>query len=163
MNLSSCILCVPLKTEFRSISRASRLLCLVRVAPQIACWLVACLTSQQHASVSQGRICTDDFTCCRTKLQIKLSTSRYTDAGPTISSVDPTMPGAWQGSHWSVNFEVTSMTLPGKKSRRKRDSNPGSSAPKADALTTRPERRWHHRKADVLLEDRKSFQRTRPK
>ena len=25
--------------------------------------LVACLTSQQHASVSQGRICTDNLTC----------------------------------------------------------------------------------------------------
>ena len=36
---------------------------------------VGCLTSQQHASVSQGRICTDNFTCCHTKLQIKLSTS----------------------------------------------------------------------------------------
>ena len=28
------------------------------------CWLVGWLTSQQHASVSQGRICTDNFTCC---------------------------------------------------------------------------------------------------
>ena len=26
-------------------------------------WLLACLTSQQHASVSQGRICEDNFTC----------------------------------------------------------------------------------------------------
>ena len=33
------------------------------------------------------------------------------------------------------------MTQPGpEKSRRKRDSNPGSSAPEADALTTRPAR-----------------------
>ena len=37
-----------------------------------------------------------------------------------------------------------------EKSRRKRDSNPGSSAPDADALTTRPTRRWQARKADVL-------------
>ena len=37
---------------------------------------VGCLTSQQHARVSQGRICTDSFTCCHTeKLQIQLSTS----------------------------------------------------------------------------------------
>ena len=28
--------------------------------------LVGCLTSQQHASVSQGRICTDKFTWCHT-------------------------------------------------------------------------------------------------
>ena len=26
-----------------------------------ACLLVGCLTSQQHASVSQGRVCTDNF------------------------------------------------------------------------------------------------------
>ena len=29
-------------------------------------WLLACLTSQQQASVSQGRICSDNFTCCHT-------------------------------------------------------------------------------------------------
>ena len=36
------------------------------------------------------------------------------------------------------------MTRPRKKSRLKRDSNPGSSALKADALTTRPVRRYIH-------------------
>ena len=30
-----------------------------------------------------------------------------TDTGPTSPSTDPIMPGAWQGSHWSANFEVT--------------------------------------------------------
>ena len=29
---------------------------------------VGCLTSQQQASVSQGRICTDNFTCCHTEM-----------------------------------------------------------------------------------------------
>ena len=29
------------------------------------CLLVGCLTSQQQASVSQGRICSDNFTCCQ--------------------------------------------------------------------------------------------------
>ena len=29
--------------------------------------LVGCLTSQQHVSVSQGRICSDNFTCCHTE------------------------------------------------------------------------------------------------
>ena len=33
------------------------------------CLLVGCLTSQQHASVSQGRICTDNFTCCHTEIE----------------------------------------------------------------------------------------------
>ena len=32
----------------------------------------------------------------------------------TSPSADPIMPGAWQGSHWSANFEVTGMTRPWK-------------------------------------------------
>ena len=41
------------------------------------CWLVGCLPSQQHASASQGRVCSDNCTCCHTdkKLQIKLTVS----------------------------------------------------------------------------------------
>ena len=71
--------------------------------------LVGCLTSQQHASVSQGRICSDNFTCCHTEIEVADPTfyftqSQYTDTGPTSPSADPTMPGAWQGSHWSANF-----------------------------------------------------------
>ena len=109
------------------------------------CLLAGCLTSQQHASVSQGRICSDNLTCCHTEIEVAYQTfyltqSQYTDTGPTSPSPDPIMPGAWQGSYWSANFEVTGMTLTGKI-RRKRDSNPGSSAPGADALTTRPARR----------------------
>ena len=74
-----------------------------------SCWLVGCLTSQQHASVSQGRICSDNFTCCHTEIQVAdqtfyLTQSQYTDTGPTSPSADPITPGAWQGSHWSANF-----------------------------------------------------------
>ena len=29
-----------------------------------------CLTSQQHASVSQGRICSDNCTCCHTETEV---------------------------------------------------------------------------------------------
>ena len=91
---------------------------------RIVCWLVGCLTSQQQASVSQGRICTDNFTCCHTEIEaadqtFHLTQSQYTDTGPTSPSADPITPGAWQGSHWSANFEVTGMTRPRK--------NPGSS------------------------------------
>ena len=108
-------------------------------------WLLACLTSQQHASVSQGRICTDNIRCCHTEIEVAdptfyLTQSPYTDIGPTSPSVDPIMPGAWQGSHWSANFEVTGMTRPGKIPSQAR-FNPGSFAPKADALITRPTRR----------------------
>ena len=30
--------------------------------------VVGCLTSQRHESVSQGRICSDNFTCCHTEI-----------------------------------------------------------------------------------------------
>ena len=97
------------------------------------CLLVGCLTSQQQASVSQGRICSDNCTCCHTEIEVAeptfyLTQSQYTDTGPTSPSADPITPGAWQGSHWTANFEVTGMTRPRKKSRRERDSNPEPSA-----------------------------------
>ena len=41
-----------------------------------SCLFVACLTSQQHASVSQGPTCSHKYMCCHSeiyKLQIKLS------------------------------------------------------------------------------------------
>ena len=72
-------------------------------------WLVGCLTSQQQASVSQGRICSNNVTCCHTEIDVAdqtfyLTQSQYTDTGPTSPSADPITPGAWQGSHWSANF-----------------------------------------------------------
>ena len=75
----------------------------------IVCWLVGCLTSQQQASVSQGRICSDNFTCCHTEIELAdqtfyLTQSQYTDTGPTSPTADPITPGAWQGSHWSANL-----------------------------------------------------------
>ena len=81
--------------------------------------LDGCLTSQQNASVSQGRICSDNFTCCHTEIEVAdqtfyLTQSQYTDTRPTSPSTDPIMPGAWQGSHWSANFEVTGMIRPPK-------------------------------------------------
>ena len=108
------------------------------------CLFVGCLTSKQHVSISQGRICSDNFTRCHTEIEaaeqtFHLTQSQYTDTGLTSPSADPITPGAWQGSHWSANFKVTGMTRP-RKSQRKRDSNPGSSVLEADALTTRPPR-----------------------
>ena len=80
----------------------------VKKSKQYVCLLVGCLTSQQHASVSQGRICSDKFTCCHTEIEaadptFHLTQSQYTDTGPTSPSADPITPGAWQGSHWSAN------------------------------------------------------------
>ena len=92
-------------------------------AAHTECWLVGCLKFQQHASVSQGRICSDNFTCCHTEIEVAdqtfhLTQSQYTDAGPTSPSTDPITPGAWQGSHWSANFLVTGMTRPRKKKKK---------------------------------------------
>ena len=86
--------------------------------------LVGCLTSQQPATVSQGRICSDNFTCCHTEIEVAdqtfhLTQSQYTDTGPTSPTAEPITPGAWQGSHWSANCYVTGMTRPRK--------NPGAS------------------------------------
>ena len=75
--------------------------------------LLACLMSLQHANRSQGRICSDNFTCCHTQTKhqtLYLTQSQYTDTGLTSLSADPITPGAWQGGHWSANVEVTGMT-----------------------------------------------------
>ena len=88
-----------------------------RVVDVYSCLFVGYLTSQQHASISQGWICTDNFTCCHTVLEVAdqtsyLTQSQYADTGPASPSADLTLPGAWQGSHWSANFSVTGMTRP---------------------------------------------------
>ena len=93
------------------------------------CLLDGCSTSQQHASVSQGRICSDNFARCHTEIDVAtfhLTQSQYTDTGPTSPSADPITPGAWQGSHWSANFGVTGMT----RNRK----NPGASGIRTPAL-----------------------------
>ena len=103
------------------------------------CLFVGCLTSQQQAGVSQGRICSDNFTCCHTEIEVAdqtfyLTQSQYTDTEPTSPSADPITPGAWQGCHWSANFLSHWYDSTPKKFRRKRDSNSGSSALEADAF-----------------------------
>ena len=109
----------------------------------IYCWLLACLTSQKHAHVYQRRTCTHNFTCCHTEIEVAdptfyLTQSQYSDTGPTSPSADPKTPIAWQGSHRSANIWYNSTR---KNPVARGDSNPGSSALEADALTTRPARR----------------------
>ena len=65
--------------------------------------LVGCLMPQQQAKISQGRICSDNLTCCHTEIEdadqtFYLTPSQYTDTGPTSPSADPITPGAWQGA-----------------------------------------------------------------
>ena len=62
------------------------------------CLYVDCLTSQQHASVPQGWICSDNCTCCHTEIEVAdqifyLTQSQYTDTGPTSPSADHVTPG----------------------------------------------------------------------
>ena len=42
--------------------------------------IVGSLTSQQHVSISQGRICSDNFTCCHTELEVADPTSHLTQS-----------------------------------------------------------------------------------
>ena len=93
--------------------------------------VVDCLTSQQHESVSQGRICSDNFTSCHTEIEaaeqiFHLTQSQYTDTRPASPSTDPITPGAWQSSHWSAKFLVSGMTRPRK--------NPGAIGIRTRAL-----------------------------
>ena len=120
-------------------------------ASRAVCLLVGCLTSQQQASVSQGRICSDNFTCCHPGIEVPdptfhLTQSQYTDIGPASPSPDPITPGAWKGSHWSANFKVTGVTRPRKNPVASGIRTRDLPLSRRDALTTRPTRRSPERK-----------------
>ena len=109
------------------------------------CLFVGCLTSQQHASVPQGRICSDNFTCCHTQVEvadqtIHLTQSQYTDIGPTSLSVDPVTPDVWQGSHWNANFLCHWYDSTSKKIPAQAGFEPGIFRSRGGRLTTRPTR-----------------------
>ena len=106
--------------------------------------LVSCLTSQQHASVSQGRICSDHFTCCRTESEVAdqtlhLTRSQYTDTGPSNPSTDPRMPGAWQGIATGVPVFKSVVCLYPEKIPAQAGFESQIRSP--DSLTTWPTRR----------------------
>ena len=74
--------------------------------------LVGCLTSQQHTSVSQGRICSDKSLCCHTEIKVAdqtlhLTQSQYTDTGPTSPSTDPVTPGTREYQIWGHWYDLT--------------------------------------------------------
>ena len=115
---------LQLHQSVESVTVISRNTSCVAVTTRFVCLFVVCLMSQQQASVSQGQMCSDNFTCCHTEIEVAdqtfyLTQSQYTDTGPTSPSADPISPGTWQGSHWSAHFLVTGMTQPRK--------NPGAS------------------------------------
>ena len=105
------------------------------------CLFVGCFTSQQQPSVSQGRICSDNFTFCRTEIEvadqtIHLTQSQYTDTRQTSPIAVLIIPGAWQGSHWSANLKPLAWIDP-ENPVASGIRTPGFSAPGVDALTTR--------------------------
>ena len=127
--------------------------------------LVGFLTSQQHESVSQGRICSRQNCACRhTERDVAdqtcyLTQSQYTETRQTSPSARASIkPGAWQGGHWSTNYQVTDMTRPrknpnnnnnNKNPRGKRGWNPVAGIIEADdrqvttVFTVQPS--FHHR------------------
>ena len=101
--------------------------------------------SQQHASVSQGRICEDNFTCYHTEIEVAdptfhLTQSQYTDTGRPVPALTLQRQGPGRVAI-GVQFLSYWYDSSPEKSRRERDTSPGSSALEADALTTRPSRR----------------------
>ena len=98
---AQCSICVPMYLTDCLVS--------IKNKDNILSVLVACLTSQQHASVSQVRVCSAMLTCCRIETEVAdqtfyLTPSQYTDTGLTIPSADPIMPGAWQGQPLECQF-----------------------------------------------------------
>ena len=112
------------------------------------CLLVGCLTSQQHASVSQGRICSDKFTCCHTEREVAdptfyLTLSQYTDTGRTSPSADPITPGAWVATGVLI-FESRVWRDP-EKIPAQAGFEPWIFRSRGGRLTTRPTRRLSRR------------------
>ena len=48
---------------------------------------VGCLTSQQYASVSQGRMCSDKCTCCHAEREVANQTAPCTPSTPTLGQL----------------------------------------------------------------------------
>ena len=117
------------------------------------CWVSGevlvggCLTSQQHASVSQGRICCNT----RYKLQAKFSISpshSILTPGQRVPALTLCRQVSGRVGTGVPIFKSLVRLDPENSPRRKRESNPGSSALEADALTTRPTRRSSGRREE---------------
>ena len=74
--------------------------------PQAVCWLLIVPATCECIS---GLICSVNFTCCHTEIELAdptfyLTQSQCTGTGPTSPSTHPITPGTWQVSHWRANF-----------------------------------------------------------
>ena len=94
-----CGLSVSFSTAYRPNNR-QYVQYLMAGSASFICWWHNVL---QHASVSQGWIYSDNFTCCHTETEVAdqtfhLTQSQYTDTGSTSLGTDLITPGAWQGN-----------------------------------------------------------------
>ena len=97
--------------------------------------------SQQHACVSQGQICSENFPRYHTEIWTEVADQtyyfiqvQYPNTWLTSFSTYPTTPGAWQGNHWSTDIEVSGMIRPGKIPTGKAGFEPRPATLGADAL-----------------------------
>ena len=109
------------------------------------CLLVGCLASQQQASVSQRRICSDKFTCCHTEIEVAdqtfyLTQSQYTDTWPTSPSADAITPGDGRVATGVPIFKSL-VWLDPEKIPAQAGFEPGIFRSRGGRLTTRPARR----------------------
>ena len=98
--------------------------------------------SQQYASVSHGRICSDSCVCCHTEIEVAdqtfcLTQSQDTDTQPTSPSADSIKPAAWQCSHWSEPTLKSLVWIDLEKGpQQKRDLNPSLTLTRLTPLIT---------------------------
>ena len=71
-NLFGSFSCTLLNIRMLTLQLSKESQCDVMGKQTMMLWLlfVGCLTSQQHASVSQGWICSDNFMCCHTETEV---------------------------------------------------------------------------------------------
>ena len=111
------------------------------------CMLVGCWTSQQHASVSQGSVCSDSCTCCHTEAVVADQTFYFISSHSILTPGQPipalTLQRQAPGRVATLVPIFKSLVwLDLEKSQRKWELNHGSATLKADALTTRPARQY---------------------
>ena len=107
LHIPECAMCFTFgsaQTVVRAATLRQKLQIIHTVSPSHGnCLFVGwVLTSHHHTSVSQGWICSDDCTCCDTRIEIAdqsfyFTLSQYTDTGPASPSADLITPGARQG------------------------------------------------------------------
>ena len=111
--------------------------------------LLACFTSQQHYTVSHGRICSDKCSCWHAEIEVADQTFffprsvtvywHWADQSQRWLYIARRLAGQQLEKH---AFEVTGVTLRGKKIRGARGNRAQIFLPRqADAFTTRPTRR----------------------